>query len=230
MHEHSHHKSASVLESISRELRHHVPFTMFGALTGIVIAVVFVYMAMPGWVSHVLFAICHPGHVFLSAVATTAMYRLHARRGILATVLVGYVGAVGIGTLSDSLIPYLSELLLGMHDEHVHAHVHLGFIEEWYLVNPLALLGIAVACLRPKTEVPHAGHVLLSTWASLFHILMAVECRSVGLVTGLLIPVVLFFAVWAPCCTSDIVFPLLFAGGRGRAAAGREKADRKGRA
>ncbi len=32
--------------------------------------------------------------------------------------------------------------------------IHLGFIEKWWLVNPLALLGIAVARLRPKTKFP----------------------------------------------------------------------------
>ena len=37
----------------------------------------------------------------------------------------------------------------------------------------LAAIGIAVANEWPQTKFPHAGHVLLSTWASLFHITMA---------------------------------------------------------
>jgi len=211
MHQDSHGHAVGRFRGIAYELRRHVPFTLLGALTGIIIAVLFIYTGMPRKVSLGMFRICHPAHVFLSALTTAAMYRLHAKRSLLATLIVGYVGAVGIGTLSDSLIPYLSELLLGIHDEHVHAHVHLGFIEEWYLVNPLALLGVAVACWRPTTKTPHAGHVLLSTWASLFHVLMAIgNGGGVSVVTGLMIPVILFFAVWAPCCTSDIVFPLLF--------------------
>lgn len=32
----------------------------------------------------------------------------------------------------------------------------------------------------------------------------------VSLADGALIAVFLFLAVWLPCCTSDIVFPLLF--------------------
>ena len=195
---------------VVRELRHHVPFTLVGTVVGVVIAVVF----LTGRIDHVwsrrLFQVCHPLHVLLSAIVTTAMYRLHAPRRWLATVVVGYVGAVGIGTLSDSLIPYLGELLLGAHDhEHVHAHAHIGFIEEWWLVNPLALLGVAIGIWWPRTEVPHAGHVLLSTWASLAHMLMHVE-HGVGPATVALIAVFLFLAVWLPCCTSDIVFPLLF--------------------
>ena len=58
-------------------------------------------------------------------------------------------------------------------------------------------------------SLPHAGHVLFSTWASLFHILMAM---SVGLnwISYLVVFLFLFLAVWLPCCVSDIVFPLLF--------------------
>ena len=203
---------------IAHELRHHVPFTIFGAVTGILIAVAFVYTRMPPRASHGLFMVFHPAHVLLSTVVTTAMFRLHARRGFVATLLVGYVGSVGIGTLSDSLIPYVSELLLQAHDQHIHAHVHLGFIEEWYLVNPAALVGIALAYWRPKTRMPHAGHVLVSTWASLSHILMSAGSENIGGWTLAAVPVILFVAVWVPCCTSDIVFPLLFAGGDGQRA------------
>ncbi|MDY6914567.1 MAG: hypothetical protein SVT52_08950 [Planctomycetota bacterium] len=204
MHEHMRDNSG-ITETIFHELRHHVPFTFFGALTGVAIALVFAYAHIPHKVSHALFATFHPGHVFVSAIATTAMYRLHGRRSVLSTILVGFIGSVGIGTISDSLIPYLGELVLGA----PHAHVHIGFIEEWYLVIPLALLGVAVAYWRPTTEIPHAAHVLLSTWASLFHMLMALGV-SLGMSSIMLIPAFLFLAVWVPCCTSDIVFPLLF--------------------
>jgi len=77
-------------------------------------------------------------------------------------IFIGYVGSIGIATLSDSVIPYLGEILLNM----PHREIHLGFIEKWWLVNPLALFGIGVAYLRPSTKFPHFGHVLLSTWAS----------------------------------------------------------------
>jgi hypothetical protein len=103
------------------------------------------------------------------------------------------------------LVPYAGELLLGFPQR----GIHIGAIEKWWLVNPLALAGIALACLRPGTKFPHAAHVLLSTWASLFHMTMALE-NNVNAVTMVLIAVFLFLAVWLPCCTSDIVFPLLF--------------------
>ena len=75
----------------------------------------------------------------------------------------------------------------------------------------MATAGIAVAWFWPKTKVPHAGHVLLSTWASLFHMTAAWgDGFNIGAV--IVAAVFLFLAVWIPCCTSDIVFPLLFAG------------------
>ena len=199
-------------EGISHELKHHAPYTFLGALTGIVILACFALANVPHGVSHILFSVFHPLHILFSAMATAAMFRLHSRGGLLATAAVGYVGAIVIGTLSDCVVPYLGELLLGLRDEHIHAGLHLGFIEEWYLVNPLALAGVAIAYWRPHTKTPHAAHVLLSTWASLFHMLMAMQGGySLVATTVVLIPIFLFLAVWVPCCTSDIVFPLLLA-------------------
>jgi hypothetical protein len=87
--------------------------------------------------------------------------------------------------------------------------VHLGFIEKWWLVNPLAILGIVIAYFKPRTKFPHAGHVLLSTWASLFHMIMA-KIEILSWFSYVAIFIFLFLAVWIPCCVSDIVFPLLF--------------------
>jgi hypothetical protein len=136
------------------------------------------------------------------------MYRLKGGASLPATIVVGYIGSIGIATLSDSLIPFVGEWMMQLPNR----GVHLGFIEKWWLVNPLAAVGIAVGCLRPRTELPHAGHVLLSTWASLFHMTLAMD-RELTLVVGISIGLFLFLAVWIPCCTSDIVFPLVFVRG-----------------
>ncbi len=197
-----------MLGTVSKELREHVPFTLLGAAGGVGALVAMLYAHVPRDVSELLFDISHPAHILFSAMATAAMYRLHTRGRLWATVLVGYVGAVGIGTLSDCVIPFLGEWLLDLPNR----DVHVGFIEEWWLVNPLALAGIAIACVWPKTKFPHAGHTLLSTFASVFHMSMAMG-GQIGPTTIILIGVFLFLAVWVPCCTSDIVFPLLLARG-----------------
>ena len=204
-----------MFKQISKELKIHTPFTIFGAITGILIMVSF--KKMPLNISYNIFYILHPIHVVLSALVTASMYELHTCKRISGKcirgkcnlwvlLIIGYIGSIGIATISDSVIPYLAEVILKMPNR----EIHLGFIEKWWLVNPLAILGGLIACFRPTTKFPHAGHVLLSTWASLFHIIMAMGGGVVHWLVFVAIFLFLFLAVWIPCCLSDIVFPLLF--------------------
>ncbi len=194
---------------ISKELKTHAPFTIFGAITGIILIAFF--QNLPEHISFNIFYVLHPLHVVLSALVTASMYEFHKCGGhskkcnIWTLLVIGYIGSVGIATISDSIIPYIGEIILGMPNR----GIHLGFIEKWWLVNPLAIAGIAIAYFRPSTKFPHAGHVLLSTWASLFHMIMAIG-QPLNWVMYVGILFFLFLAVWIPCCVSDIVFPLLF--------------------
>ena len=224
-------------------------------------------LALKDWgpqTNHQLFLLFHPLHVLLSAVVTASLFKMRSTKAsFLAVLSVGYFGAIGVATLSDCVVPFLGESLMGVavpahaalhghktgagqaddgpegHD-HRHDHgrlqpadghadgdmdlhsghrqgpdIHLGFIEDWYVVNPVALLGILLAYLitheRLHTRFPHAAHVLVSTWASSFHMLMNthVDLTPMMFVGAFL---VLFVAVWLPCCISDIVFPILFVG------------------
>ena len=239
----------SRLRQVLAELRHHAPFTILGAVTGLALMGLFLKLQNPG--GHLLFAIFHPGHVILSAMVTAALYRRHRpQASFLVVLLVGYVGSIGIATLSDSVIPYLGEQVLGLdipahhelheqphpeetpnHAEHEHQHeevshlesaehhhtsgVHLGFIEEWYIVNPAALVGILLGFFTPLTRLPHATHVLVSTWASSAHMIMNTQSELTAAIAAGIIAV-LFLAVWLPCCISDIVFPMLLVKGPGQ--------------
>jgi len=193
---------------IIKELKEHSPFTSFGALTGIIFMMLFRNMSHKA--AHGLFYVFHPLHICLSAVVTAALYNKHIAKEpksvkkFLKVLVVGYIGSVMIGTLSDSLIPFWGETLLDMPNR----HAHIGFIEKWWLINPLAVLAVVIAYHWPVTKFPHAGHVLISTWASLFHMLMASGNASGVSYFGIF--VFLFLAVWVPCCFSDIVFPMLF--------------------
>ena len=230
------------MSAILIELRAHAPFTLFGAVTGVIAMLLFAKASAQ--VSHRLFQVFHPTHVILSAIVTASLFKLHEKKqSFLMVLIVGYVGAVGVATLSDSVLPFLGESFLGVavpthgslhehedagsaeaqhdhgqageaHDHEAHAHdgrphMYLGFIEDWYLVNPAAILGILIAWFWPQTKFPHAGHILISTWASSFHVLMNTH-RELTPMLFLGIFVVLFIAVWLPCCVSDIIFPMLF--------------------
>ncbi len=192
-----------MLKQIINELKKHAPFTFLGATTGIIIMAVIVFANVSTGTSHTLFYILHPVHVVLSALVTTAMYKRHSKGKLWTAILIGYAGSIGIATLSDAIIPYLGGSLLG-----IKIGFHLGFIEKWWLVNPLALAGITIGYWKSITKFPHMGHVLLSTWASLFYFTAFGTANWIPLLPFILL--FLFLAVWIPCCTSDIIFPLLF--------------------
>lgn len=202
------------IRQIVKELKIHAPFTVFGAVTGIII--IFFFRGVSSQLSYNLFYTLHPLHVVLSAIASSSMYKLHTcerlsgrclkgKCNLAVLVFVGLAGSIGIATLSDSIIPYLGESLLDMPNR----GLHIGFIEKWWLVNPLAILGVAIAYFKPATKFPHSGHVMLSTWASLFHIMMAVGTHM-SWFSYITVFLFLFIATWLPCCVSDIAFPLLF--------------------
>ncbi|MBN2064077.1 MAG: hypothetical protein JW745_04670 [Sedimentisphaerales bacterium] len=236
----------SRLSHIWQEILCHLPFTAAGASAGIIFMLIF--KDIGGDASRAMFSVFHPLHVVLSAMVTTSLFALHTRKkNVITYLLIGYVGSVGVATISDSVIPFIGEEVMGIsvptesaqhelmhgheeghdhggqghelhsesceHGDHSGGHgLHLGFIEEWYIVNPAAVLGIAIAWFLPRSRFPHALHILISTWASSAHMLMNTQIEITSLILfGMFF--VLFIAVWVPCCISDIVFPLLFARG-----------------
>ncbi len=212
------------------ELKGHLPFTAFGAFLGIGFMLIFRRVVGSGAQgSHTLFSIFHPGHVILSAIVTTSMFRVHSfRKHFITILIIGYLGSVGIATLSDIVMPHIGSELFGLnipaHAELAHEHsdddeaghnrehgegIHFGFIEEWYLVNPAALIGILIGYFLPHTKFPHSGHILVSTWASSSYLLMQVY-SEIDILAIFEIFVILLLSVWVPCCVSDIIFPLVF--------------------
>ncbi len=201
------------IELVAQELFHHIPFTALGAVTGVIIMVLITIYNLPQSISNTLFYTLHPAHVVLSAIVTTAICCKYGRRGLLPKIIIGYTGAVGIATISDAVMPYIAGKILGIPME-----FHLPFIEtipffgtvipEWVAINVAALIGIAVGYLKPGTRFPHATHVLLSTWATLFNFTAFGAAKW----TSVIIPIFffLFISVWLPCCFSDIVYPLLW--------------------
>ncbi len=195
-------KKVKNVYTIAKELKRHALFTAFGAATGTAIMIIIVFSDVSPKISYTFFYILHPLHVVLSALVTTAMYKLHTRGKLWVAILIGYTGSIGIATISDAIVPYVGAHLLGIRIPFV-----IPFIAKWW-ISLLAFAGIIIGFLKPTTKFPHAGHVLLSTWASLFLI-----TQYKITIAGWMFPFVflfLFLAVLIPCCMSDIVYPLLF--------------------
>lgn len=202
-----------MLRGMAVELKSHAPFTLLGALSGIVLMAILLLSKVPPENLKPIFESFHAVHILLSAIVTTALYRRY-RSGLVGAVLVGFTGAVGVATLSDIIFPHHGgALLLALTgSEQTMHHIHLSFIHEWWIINPVALLGVAFGLARPRTKLPHAGHVLLSTWASLFYLVSHAEMGTRWLPRTPLVLVVLFAAVWLPCCVSDIMWPMVLVG------------------
>jgi len=194
-----------ILPLIIMELRMHAPFTVVGALTGIAILLLIIIADIPAIMSDATFHLLHPAHVALSAVVTAAMFRRY-RKNILLSIFVVVVGSVFLGTLSDILMPYLGAALVGLK---ISEGLHIAAFEEPLIIFGAAAFGIVIGTLWPHTKVPHSLHVLVSTYASLFY-LIAFSNITNWLFALPFVFVILFFAVWVPCCLSDIVFPLCF--------------------
>ena len=195
-------RDRTMVKRIIKELKSHAPFTALGAATGIIVMAIVVVGNISPNVSHTVFYTLHPIHVILSALVTTAMYRKYRKGKVWAVILIGWTGSIGIATISDAVIPYLGGTLL-----HVQMEFHVPFIEKWW-INLLALAGIAIGYWKQTTRIPHSGHVLLSTWASLFYFTTFGVADWIPLLPFIFL--FLFISVWIPCCMSDIIYPLLF--------------------
>ncbi|KPL11854.1 hypothetical protein AMJ85_02665 [candidate division BRC1 bacterium SM23_51] len=194
------------------ELFEHLPFTVFSVAAGMAVLGFMTYGAMAkdrelverG--SRSLFHVFHPLHMLFSATATTAMFWRHERRWLKA-IVIGVIGSLGVCGLSDIFLPYVSGFLLG-----VRMQLHVCIIEHPQLILPYVLVGLAVGFIlspttRKGTIFSHSAHVVVSSMASLLYLV------SYGLhdwvSVGGLVLIYMVLAVMLPCCTSDIVFPLL---------------------
>ena len=210
------------------ELQEHLPYTLLAALIGVGFMALINFEAtltnrqatLPQ-ASRGLFHVFHVSHLFFSAIATTAMFWRHERR-VFKTILVGFWGTILPCGTSDVLFPFIGGRMLG-----VPMELHICLKEHPQLVLPFVLCGILVGFLLPpiqrSTIFSHAGHVILSSSATMLYLL------SFGIAEWLkfvaLIFVLLVLAVMIPCCTSDIIFPLLFT----RSQSDRERSPRAAR-
>ncbi len=194
------------------ELRDHLPYSIFSVAAGMIILGFLTFGTQIFGAGNIsgpsrgLFHVFHPVHILFSATATTAMFWRHEKR-FLKAVIIGFIGAVGICGISDIFIPYIAGFLLG-----VKMHLHICIIEHPSLIFPFVVTGIFTGFIVPDTTekstiFSHAAHVFVSSMASILYLI------SFGLTDWIhaagMVFVYMVLAVIIPCCTSDIIFPLL---------------------
>ena len=110
---------------IAIELRKHAPFTIFGALIGLIFFYILIYgnyLYQISPISDNIFFILHSLHIFFSALVTTTLFARYSRRKLWIAIVIGYTGSIGIATISDSFIPFIGEILLNL----PNANIHIG--------------------------------------------------------------------------------------------------------
>ena len=187
-------------KKIIYELKEHIPFTIIATLIAVLI-IMYVQFILKKEISDELFHTLHPLHILVSAIATSGIYYKY-KKNIFQAILIGIIGAIIIGSISDIIFPYLGGTLLNLNTE-----FHLPIIENTLLILLVAAIGSVLGTFK-ITKIPHMLHVLLSVFASLFYLItFSPEFNMIYFIASFFI---VFIAVIIPCCVSDIIFPLLF--------------------
>lgn len=192
------------MNKILKELKHHIPFALFATLVSLVIISIWYLFSKTSFMNYNVasFEIFHYSHIFFSAIASSAMFFKYKNK-IIRALIVGVFSTVSICVLSDILFPYLGGLILGF-----DMHFHLSLIQEPVPVFGAAVIGSLIGIRKKITKIPHFLHVFLSTFASLFYIVVFGASITVFSAVGIF--VIVTFSVLIPCCLSDIVLPLVF--------------------
>lgn len=196
---------------MTNELREHLPYTILSVAIGMVVLGMLTFVsellkAEMAWPASGLYHVFHPLHMLFSATATTAMFWRYDKK-LIKAIFIGFIGAVGVCGLSDIIIPYISGCLLG-----VNMDLHICIVKHPMVILPFVGAGIFLGFIvsretHKSTIFSHAIHVLISSMASILYLV------SFGLVEWMHVAGMVFIymvlAVVVPCCTSDIIFPLL---------------------
>lgn len=200
------------LKTIVIELTHHLPYSIFGVIVGIIAMGILTFFAvllgkeevLP-LASEELFHVFHPAHILFSAVATTAMFVKHEKRPLKGAII-GFLGSISICGLSDVIFPYFGGMLLGQ-----EMGFHLCLINEPQLVYPFAVVGVIAGLFvtnsfEKSTEYSHSAHVFISSAASILYLVSFGMVDWIHILGGVFL--VTIFAVMIPCCASDIALPI----------------------
>jgi hypothetical protein len=191
-------------KELLHELRHHLPLAFLAALIGIVIAFYLKFTLFNFNRLENSFEVLHVLHIFASAIVSGGLFYRY-KKNVFYSLLVGISSSIFIGSLSDVFFPFVGGLIFNF-----HTGFHFPLIEIPFVILSSGLIGSLIGISTGFTKLPHFGHVLVSTLASLFYLLTFTSTITLTfLIISFFITIV---AVIVPCCFSDIIFPFLFIG------------------
>lgn len=195
------------------ELKHHVPYTLLNIVGVFIVFAVLtklVFDANPNLVRET-YEFAHAIHIFISAVATTAMFWRY-EKNFAKAMGVGLIGSLVICAAGDILFPYLGAKIMGFPVK----ELHICLLEHPHTIVPLAVVGALVGIFAVnKIEgkglavsiFSHSGHVIISIIASLSYLLYFGGGSIIE--HPFLVFIIVFFSIIIPCTLSDIIFPIL---------------------
>ena len=228
-HDHGHHHGHShgsgglgIRSRIAAEVMAHAPFTIGAVLSvTLVIGIASLYRET-AWTNN-FFESAHWLHIFVSAVASSAVAFRNLWNDSNDRQLRNIAGAMGIGvvfsilfcSISDSLVPQMGLKLFGIeaaHEHAGHAHgVHLDILENPIQVLFVAVVGsfLGIARLGGKASfIAHALHSIASSAASLLFLLSGMGVTWFTWANAPAVMAVLFLSVMVVCVLSDVIMPV----------------------
>lgn len=211
-HEHSH--------TLFGELACHFPYAIFSVAFSLAILSFLVYLSFISSAhttlvcrgSNALFHSFHFMHIVFAATGTLITY-FRFSNNVLKGLIVGSLSSMFFCTLSDSILPYIGGLMMG-----VPMHLHICFLTELHNVLPFLIVGLFngyIMSRHPSSKqwyfsiFSHFFHILVSSFASMFY-LVAHGCTDWYVNIGIVF-LFLVLAVLIPCTLSDVVVPMTFA-------------------
>ena len=150
------------MKKIIHELKKHIPFTALATLIAIFTTIFIIYWIKKD-ISQEFFHVLHPLHILASAIVTSGIFYKY-KNNFIQAIIIGVLGAIIIGSISDIIFPYLGGLLFNLDIE-----FHLPLIEMTTLILFTAITGSILGISLKITKFPHFIHVFLSVFASLFY-------------------------------------------------------------
>ncbi|MCK4264902.1 hypothetical protein KAW80_00930 [Candidatus Babeliales bacterium] len=212
IHNSSLHKHDCHHESLKEEIISHIPFAILSVALSIIALSLLTYRTLEVDAAKKLFHVFHYLHLLFSGTGVVLIFRKYSNNVPMA-LLSGFLVPAIFCTLSDSIMPFIGGLYLGL-----DMHFHWCFIHHLGSVLPFLTFGVLNGFVIGRhaegkslfySAGSHFFHIFISAMASILYFYgfgFDQWYNQIGFIF-----VYLIIAVLVPCSLADIVVPISFA-------------------